>query len=53
MLDYFILAVTAISLIFVFLLLKNNRKQRIEIKAHLEKIKKLKKDSKDYLDIYD
>lgn len=53
MVDYIIIAVAAVSLIFVFMLLVNNRKQRIEIRNSLKKIEKLKKDSKDYLDIYD
>jgi len=53
MVDYIIIAVAAISLVFVFMLLLNNRKQRIEIRNNLKKIEKLKQESKDYLDIYD
>lgn len=52
MIDYIIIAVAAASLVFVWLLFINNRKQRVQIKNHLRKIEQLKKDSKDYLDIY-
>lgn len=53
MVEYFLFAIAGISLIFVFVLLINNRKQRLEIKNHLENIEKLKKDSRDYLDFYE
>ena len=53
MTDYFIIAVAALSLVFVVMLLLNNRKQRTQIRHHLKKIEQLKKESRSYLDFYD
>ena len=53
MVDYIIIAVAAISLLFVVLLTINNRKQRSEIRNYQRKIEELQRDSTDYLNFYD
>lgn len=53
MVDYILIAVAAVSLLFIVLLIINNRKQRIEIRKYERKIEELQRDSSDYLNIYD
>ncbi|MGB7843748.1 MAG: hypothetical protein WBL21_13210 [Salinimicrobium sp.] len=53
MVEYLLIALAGLSLVLVFVLIINNRKQRHEIKIHLENIEKLKKDSKNHLEFYE
>lgn len=53
MFEYLLIALASLSLVLVFVLVINNRKQRRAIKTHLKNIEKLKKDSRDYLDFYE
>lgn len=53
MIDYILIGIAVVSLLFVVLLSINNRKQRSEIRNYQRKIDELKRDSSDYLNFYD
>ncbi len=51
--EYFLTGIAGIAILFLIILLINNRRQGIKIKKNIQEIKNLKTASKDYLNFFD